>query len=261
MKKRSQTRILNFLLIILVVFGIFAFCMAWNTQQTYEDDTAAAVADYDYDMIQDMVDVLETFAQPEEYAPYVTEDMLRINADFKGWLWIPETHVNYPVVQSDDNNTYLYRSFQGQYSSYGSLFLDQDSVFGAQNRVIHGHNMGNNRTEMFSCLVNYQDPEWAGERLYAYFTEPDSMEDDLYELFAVLNFDINDLDEFNYLQTEFETEDDFHSFIEYLKSKSLYETDFYPTRDTLILSTCNRAKGGADNRLLVCFGHVYVSEP
>jgi len=81
------------------------------------------------------------------------------------------------------------------------------------------------------------------------------MEDSKYELFAVLNFDVNQLEEFNYLQPNFDTEDDMTDFVNYLKGHSLYETDFSPERDILILSTCNRYYG-YDNRLLVCFGRV-----
>ena len=258
MKKRSKVRVLNLLLILLVVFGAFSFYMGWQSQKEYEDAAAENIADYDYDNIQAMVTLPEPqpSEEPEFVPPYNTEEMLALNSDFKGWLWIPDTDVNYPVVQAASNNKYLYRSFQGKYSSFGSLFLDQDSAYGFQNRVIHGHNMGNNRTEMFSCLVNYQDQGWADEHLYAYFTEPDTMQDSQYQLFAVLNFNINDLDEFNYLQTDFETDEDRQAFLDFLKGQSMCETDFYPKRDTLILSTCNRPKGGADNRLLICFGRI-----
>ena len=252
MRKTIQIRLLNISLIILVGFGVFALYMSYTTQTTHEEEVAATAEEYDYEDIQEMV----SLPQKAEYTPpYDIEEMRSINEDFKGWLWIPDTVVNYPVVQTDNNSTYLTTSFQGEYSSYGSLFLDKDSTSGSRNRVIHGHNMGSTRTEMFSTLVNYQDPTWAGERSIAYFTEPDTMKDSQYRLFAVLNFDINDLDTFNYMTTSFENDESVRSFIDYLKEHSLYETEFYPERDTLILSTCNRTYG-QDNRLLICFGRI-----
>ena len=250
MNKNTQIRILNFLLILMIGLGCFALYLNFQVQEEYEDTLVANMEEYDYEVIQDLV----TFPQEELFeVPYDIKEMLSINEDFKGWLWIPETSVNYPVVQTDNNSTYLTTSFQGDYSSFGSLFLDKDSISGSRNRVIHGHNMGSTRTEMFSSLVGYQDQSWAKEREVAYFTEPEAMEDAAYQLFAVLNFNIKDLDEFNYMKTNFDTEDDFQAFIDYLKNRSVYDTEFYPQRDTLILSTCNRAYG-KDNRLLICFG-------
>ncbi len=259
LRKRIHIIFLYLLSALFVLLGLVSSYMLFQTERTYNEIFSASTEDYDYETVQDMVslpkgEVLpEPEAMNEEYEMFDPEFMLSINDEFKGWLWIPETEVNYPVAQTSDNDKYLKQSFQGKRSDFGSLFLDKDSVPGSRNRVIHGHNMGINRTEMFSTLVNYQEATWAAERKYALFTEPEAIEDSRYQLFAVLNFNINDLDEFNYFQPRFETEEDFASFVEYLKSHSLYETEFFPSRDTLILSTCNRAYG-ENNRLLVCFG-------
>ena len=250
MSKKLQTRILYLFLILLIGLGAFALYLNSITQSEYEEDLLFSAAEYDYESIQELV----TPPQASTFeAPYDTAEMLDINEDFKGWLWIPDTSVNYPIVQTDNNSTYLTTSFLGEYSSYGSLFLDKDSTAGSRNRVIHGHNMGSTRTEMFSTLVGYQEQSWAESREWAYFTEPEAIEDSTYRLFAVLNFNINCLGEFNYMETTFSTESGFQAFVDYLKEHSLYETTFIPQQDTLILSTCNRLYS-KDNRLLVCFG-------
>lgn len=257
MRKKRNICFLYTVLLIMLILLVFAIYMSYKTQTEYEAELSAAVEEYDYEEIQELVQynipTTVIYEDKTVCAPYDIQEMLQINEDFKGWLWIPDTDINYPVVQTDNNDLYLKQSFSGEYSSYGTLFLDTGSISGSKNRVIHGHNMGSNRTEMFSGLVQYQDPVWAAERKIAYFTEPDSMEDSTYELFAVLNFDVNHLDNFNYLQADFDTEDDLADFIDYLKSNSLYESSFQPERDILILSTCNRYYG-YDNRLLVCFG-------
>ena len=260
MKRKTQCGmyIILFLLIGLLIFAVY---MTLETQNQYEEEVAAATESYEYAEIQAMVDCCiptETVYTDVESdtmvcIPYNVDEMLSINEDFKGWLWIPDTDVNYPVVQTDNNDTYLKKSFSGEYSAYGTLFLDMRSLYGSQNRVIHGHNMGTNRTEMFSGLLQYQNEDWAAVHKFAYFTEPDEPRDSAYELFAVLNFDVNHLDEFNYFQADFDHEEDYRNFIDYLKSQSIYKTEFSPERDILILSTCNR-NYGYDNRLLVCFG-------
>lgn len=259
MRKKSHNCFLYLSLCFLIILLVFAVYMARETQTEYEEEVAAATEEYEYAEIQEMVQYCIPTTVEYEYetacAPYNVQEMLQINDDFKGWLWIPDTDVNYPVVQTDNNDTYLKQSFSGEYSAYGTLFLDTESAAGSKNRVIHGHNMGTGRTEMFSGLIQYQDPDWASARKTAYFTEPDTVSDSTYELFAVLNFDVNNLDEFNYLQADFDSEADIADFVEYLKNHSLYQTDFQPERDILILSTCNRYYG-YDNRLLVCFGRI-----
>lgn len=257
MRRKSKNCFLYVFLCLLIILLVFAVYMALETQTEYEEEITAVMEGYEYEEIQRMVQYcVPTTVEYENKttcAPYNVREMLQINENFKGWLWIPDTDVNYPVVQTDNNDTYLKRSFSGEYSAYGTLFLDMGSIAGSQSRVIHGHNMGTGRTEMFSGLLQYQDPVWASERKIAYFTEPDTLDDSTYELFAVLNFDVNHLDEFNYLQADFSSDDDLADFIDYLKNHSLFETNFQPERDILILSTCNRYYG-YDNRLLVCFG-------
>lgn len=241
------------LILALVLCATLAVYMAWADQREFEQAAKNAAEGHNYEEVQNMV-ILPSPEAEVFVAPYDTEQMLDINKDFKGWLWIPDTLVNYPVVKGTDNDTYLRRTFLGEYSVYGTPFIDKRSHDTARNTVIHGHNMGAGRTEMFSCLTGYLNQEWAREREYAYYTEPEDMQDNEYRLFAVLNFNINYLEQFNYFQADFETEDDFRAFADYLISRSLYETEFYPQRDILILSTCNRSAGGDDNRLLICFG-------
>lgn len=84
------------------------------------------------------------------------------NQDFVGWLRIPGTKIDYPVMsKSDDNNYYLDKNFKKQYDKNGLLILDyrneiqKDKVTGPQNFIIYGHNM---RTGvMFGTLKNYKE--------------------------------------------------------------------------------------------------------
>ncbi len=208
---------------------------------------------YDYEDIQSLV---VTMAIPEEEkAPtiqYNAEELLATNEDFTGWLYIPDSYINLPVVTGTDNSWYLTHSFTKAYSVFGCPFIDINTPSGSRNRVIHGHNMGSKRTEMFSRLLDYQDQAYAEEHKYIYYSEPGT-EGETYEVFAVLNFDISNLDTFNCYKPDFDTEDDFNDFISYLKTKSLYKTDYVPNTETLILSTCNRYYGES-NRLLICAG-------
>ncbi len=85
------------------------------------------------------------------------------NGDIVAWLYSPDTPINYPVVQNDDNDYYLRRGFNGKYNYYGTLFVDYRTIgdFSGKNMLIYGHNMKNE--EMFGSLINYKEQEYFDE--------------------------------------------------------------------------------------------------
>ena len=78
------------------------------------------------------------------------------NSDCIGWLCIPDTQLNYPVMHTPDNpQKYLRRNFYGEYSQSGVPFLDFRCDPSGGNLLIYGHNMKNGT--MFSDLKKYLD--------------------------------------------------------------------------------------------------------
>ena len=175
------------------------------------------------------------------------------NSDFAGWLMLPDTTISFPVLRTDNNTFYLYRDFNKAYNQYGSLYFDVLSTPGADNLVIYGHNMGNNRKEMFSPLVAFQDEVYAAEHPYAYFSASEKEAADVYELYAVVNFNLLENLDFDYAQNKFEDPEERDAFISFLKARSIFKTDYIPEGQLLILSTCNE-QYGRNNRLLICYG-------
>ena len=78
------------------------------------------------------------------------------NSDVVGWIYSPDTPINYPVVQAKDNKTYLRRDFYGDYLYSGSIFVDSRNrpITKETNFLIYGHNMKDQ--SMFGSLPNYQ---------------------------------------------------------------------------------------------------------
>ena len=105
---------------------------------------------------------VSTYEELEEYAqvsdsegtgiPVVDFDALKeINPDVVAWVYVPGTNINYPVVQGDDNTTYLTRLFDGTSNSSGSIFLDADAAAPGmvdQQTPLYGHHM-NNKTMFY----------------------------------------------------------------------------------------------------------------
>lgn len=115
--------------------------------------------------------------EPETEPPYVSpinfEELSKVNPEIVGWLTIPGTNVDYPVVQTTDNETYLHKSFDGQDSKAGTIFLDSDSNsdFTGRNNVIYGHHMRDG--SMFKDVVKFKEKDYFDEHRDAYIYTPD----------------------------------------------------------------------------------------
>ena len=117
------------------------------------------------------------------------------NEDIVGWLYSENTQINYPVVQSEDNNYYLRRLINGEYNIAGSLFMDyrNNSNLEDNDTIIYGHNMENDT--MFGTLQEYKSQEYYdNHKVLYYFTQEKnymiqlfagytiSVESDIYDL-------------------------------------------------------------------------------
>ena len=83
------------------------------------------------------------------------------NSDCVGWLTIPDTGIDYPIMHTpDEPEHYLRRDFYGQSSSGGTPFLDGRNTAQAegQNLIVYGHNMLDG--SMFKPIVQYLEPNF-----------------------------------------------------------------------------------------------------
>lgn len=115
------------------------------------------------------------------------EALKKINPEVVGWIYIPDTGINYPIVQAKDNQKYLHRTFEGKDSHVGAIFLDASCKpdFSSFNSIIYGHNLKNG--EMLGHLKKLYDVEYNCKADYKkhpdiwVITPEDSWE---YEIFA-----------------------------------------------------------------------------
>ena len=101
----------------------------------------------------------ETQIKKEEpYVSPISFDKLReINPDIVGWIRIADTSIDYPIVHTDNNDTYLDTDFDGKKNPSGAIFLDCDSEpdFSGKHNIIYGHHMKNG--SMFKDIIKYKD--------------------------------------------------------------------------------------------------------
>ena len=156
--------------------------------------------------------------------------------DIKGWISIPGTCVDYPVLQSSADNPeyYLRRTYKGEHRTAGSIFFQWDCSAESQNTVVYGHNM--NDGTMFAVLQKMADEAFQKEHSQILLQTSDGLQE--YQVAAVLKTDIQKLP-FN--RTEFADDADFLSFQKELFAQSLYKPESIPGVDCRLLTlvTCS----------------------
>ncbi len=172
------------------------------------------------------------------------------NPDFIGWIQIPDTNVDYPVVWTDDPDYYLNHTFTGTKSGVGTIFslIQTDYAAPSQNIAIYGHHLSSSGQRMFTSLLNYKHPEFYPEHSLVYL---DTLyRPGTYRIFAVINMHVGDWD---MAIPDFESDEDFMAFIARAKQESLYDTGVEVDSDDQIITliTCDRRYGGKTGRLVV----------
>ena len=96
------------------------------------------------------------------------EALRQVNPDVVGWILIPDTPVNYPLMHSSDNNYYLNRTWNREPYGVGSVFLESlcRPDFTDFHTIVYGHNM--NDGSMFGSLSNYRKQEYLQSHPYVY---------------------------------------------------------------------------------------------
>lgn len=84
----------------------------------------------------------------------------KVNPDVIGWIYCPDTVIDYPVLQGFNNDQYLHHDYTGEYNFSGSIFVDAGcgKEFSDPNSIIYGHNM--NSGSMFASLSKWADQEY-----------------------------------------------------------------------------------------------------
>ena len=97
----------------------------------------------------------------------------KINPDIVAWIRIPDTSIDYPVVQGNDDSYYLTHTFKKTEHVAGAIFLDSDNNadFSDDKNIIYGHNMKDG--SMFQGLHKYESESYLQEHNKVYLYLPD----------------------------------------------------------------------------------------
>lgn len=156
------------------------------------------------------------------------------NSDVIGWLTVPGTNLDMPIVHTTDNSYYLTHNLDKQTYKKGWPFLDyrNDAENLGHNSIIYGHNMGDG--DLFGELEQFENLDFLNQHPVIYFGTANT--DRYWKIFAVYTTDVN----FYYINTSFPTDQDFATLVSQMRAQSMFNTtvDVAPTDDILTLSTC-----------------------
>lgn len=172
----------------------------------------------------------------DEVSPITTDwdSLLKQYPDIVGWIYLPDTVLNYPVAQYDDNSYYLNRQLNGSYNSSGTLFVEvlNQKDFSDPNTIIYGHHM--NDGSMFTKLIDYSYQSFYDEHPVMYLNTPKYN----YRIEVFAGY-VTKADSDTY-RISFVDDDDFNKWVAEVKAQSKFECDVEvnPGDKIVTMSTC-----------------------
>ena len=242
--KKMKTRKIIVLVAMVVFIGALAYVLEFfifgpmrNNAVTSEIQTIAYSKNDD---------------EEKEDGPTQDWDALKeINDEIVGWITIPDTVIDYPVLyhEGDDryNQYYIKRTYKKESSEYGSIFVDYRSTDGTNSRnvIMHGHDM--NDGSMFAGMLKYSpkgdlkgDLEYYQEHPVIIFNTPEG--DAKYKIISMFKtstrYEHGEF--FNYMQGEFNSDAEFMNFVYNTRVRSFFDIPVTCNEDDKIitLSTC-----------------------
>ena len=162
-------------------------------------------------------------------------DLKRTNPDVVGWLKVNGTNINYPFVQSSNNDYYLTHSFNKSYNGGGWVFLDyRNNGTNNKNTIIYAH--GRSDKTMFGTLKNVLNNGWLNNTNNYVIKISTETENSLWQVFSVYRIPTTS----DYLQTNFNDDIEYQNFLDMIKDRSdhNFDTNVASTDNILTLSTC-----------------------
>lgn len=187
----------------------------------------------------------EKHADQEGSSPINFDPLVEINSNVIGWIVVEETVIDYPIVQSEDNETYLTRTFSGTSNASGAIFIDMNNApdFSDSQTIIYGHNMNNG--SMFAALAKFLEQSFF--EMVPTFTIYTPEGEKHYEIFSAY---VTSAYSDTYLNA-FSTGENFATYLQYITGLSQISTGINPvsTDKIVSLSTCENTTD--DARIIV----------
>ena len=240
------------LIVIIIILGFTASfnilrLLDWNKDNTKTNDNINKISNTKTEEIKDNENT-ELISTPDDkesdYWYYITFPLIKVdftelikkNEDTVGWINVNNTNINYPVVQSTDNNYYLTHSYDKKENEAGWVFLDyrNNKDFTSKNNIIYAHSRLDKT--MFGSLSKVLKQSWYKDKSNHIIRLSTPTEDSLWQIFSVYVIK----EETYYITTSWSSDTEYLNFLNTIKERSKYNfnTELNTDDKILTLSTC-----------------------
>lgn len=231
---KSSIRIKKILSLILLIIIFFCVMKIYQKRLGYYTDSK------DYDSLRILSPLSDSYINkdPEENKKDIENEknLKNINPDYKFWINVEGTNIDFPVVQGKDNDFYLHHNFNKEKSFSGSIFVDSENNLNEDsNIVVYGHNMRNDT--MFAQIKHFKNENFFNANKY--ITLYRDGKKSTFEIFSVYQENAKDLE--SQIKIKFSNKEEYEKYLKEQESKSLFKRDGIDLQDNdrlLTLITC-----------------------
>ena len=233
---KAGNKVLDFLakllIVCLLLYGGFSL---W---ETYCEYTGAFLSE-DLEKYKPDPDL------PTDENPGLAE-LMKMNPDVKAWITIDDTHIDYPVLQGEDDMEYINKNVYGDFALTGSVFMSSVNKpdFTDTYNILYAHHMDNGA--MFGDVLEFRKAKYFRDHKAGHLYLAEGSMD--IEIFACVTCDAYDEQFYSIADKSPETMVDFLQVIQ--KNACQYrEIDLQPTDRLIALSTC--MNGSTNGRCMI----------
>lgn len=255
-KKIKKTNILVFILFIIALITLI-YCVYKIINWQSDNIKVKKIEDKitDLNITKEVKDSEKTnnVNPPEDkfdpYWDYIKMNLLEVdfeklekeNPDTVGFINVPNTNINYPVVQGTNNSYYLTHDYSESYNDAGWIFMDyrnSNSSFD-KNTIIYGHSRLDK--SMFGTLRNATNKSWYNNKNNHVIRLSTKYENTLWQVFSVYTIKAEDY----YIKTNFSDTNDYKTWINKMLDRSIhnFNTSVSENDKVLTLSSCYTTDG------------------
>lgn len=231
---KSSLRIKKILSLILLIIIFFCAMKIYQKRLGYYTDSR------DYDNLRALSPLSDSSINknPEEHNQDAESEknLKNINPDYRFWIKVEGTNIDFPVVQGEDNDFYLHHNFNKEKSFSGSIFVDsENNLNDDSNIVVYGHNMRNDT--MFAQIKHFKNENFFNANKYVTLYRDGKKSK--FEIFSVYQENAKDLE--SEIKITFSNKDEYEKYLKGQEEKSLFKRegiDLNSNDRILTLITC-----------------------
>ncbi|MDM0480673.1 class B sortase [Clostridium perfringens] len=215
---KSSLRIKKILSLILLIIIFFCAMKIYQKRLGYYTDSR------DYDNLRALSPLSDSSINknPEEHNQDAESEknLKNINPDYRFWIKVEGTNIDFPVVQGEDNDFYLHHNFNKEKSFSGSIFVDsENNLNDDSNIVVYGHNMRNDT--MFAQIKHFKNENFFNANKYVTLYRDGKKSK--FEIFSVYQENAKDLE--SEIKINFSNKDEYEKYLKGQEEKSLFKRE------------------------------------